>query len=56
VLQQNNECVFEAAVTVNFTRADISEIAFSLYDSLATSTVREMVTLHNNSCSQLNQK
>jgi hypothetical protein len=39
VLKQNKECVSEPAATLNFTRADISEITFSLNDGLATSMI-----------------
>jgi hypothetical protein len=44
MFKQNKECVFEPAVTANFTRAHSSEITFSLYDSLATSTIHEILT------------
>lgn len=48
MFKQNKERVSEPAVTVNFTRADIYEITFSLYDGLATSMILEILTLNNN--------
>ena len=42
MLKQNKECVSEQTATVSFTRVDISEITFSLYDGLATSMIYEI--------------